>query len=188
MKRYNALRSLLLSNANRIVLDYLLQNRDQEFSDTEIALNVKGVKKSAVNLALRRIADSGLITRVPRGTMVLNKLNETPLVNQLIIVSNLIHIQPLVDKLSAFCSKIVLFGSRAEGRNISKCEYNIFVIGPDESEIRKVIDKNELSKKIRLFHKPPDNIPIFKEEDPLLYDQINKGIVLWEKPKEGDVL
>ncbi|MFH1830610.1 MAG: nucleotidyltransferase domain-containing protein [Pseudomonadota bacterium] len=181
MKRENALKLLLLSNANRKVLDYLLQNPDQELSDTEIATNIKGAKKSVVNLALRKIADSGITTRVPRGTMVLNRLNETPIVNHLMIVSNLIHIQPLVDKLSASCSKIVLFGSRAKGRNILKSDYDIFVISSKEREIKKIIDKSELSKQIRLIHKHPDKISIFEEDEPVLHDQIKEGIVLWEK-------
>lgn len=163
------------------VLDHLLQHPETELRDTEISLAVRAAKKSAINVALRRLAEQGFITRRLLGRQAFNKLNESPLITHLKIISNIVAIQDLIPKFKPLCSKIVLFGSRAEGTHTSKSDFDIFVVTSEREKINKLIRKSMLEEKIQLVSKIPEEMLTFDKDEPALRDEIKKGIVLWEK-------
>lgn len=163
------------------VLHHLLQNPELELRDTEISLIVRSARKSAINVALRRLADQGFITRRLLGRQAFNKLNESPLITHLKIISNIVAIQDLTDKLKPLCSKIVLFGSRAEGAHTSESDFDIFVVTQEGDKVNKLIRKSVLEEKIQLISKTPEEMLTFDKDEPALRDEIKKGIVLWEK-------
>lgn len=158
------------------VLDYLLQHPDLEETDTEISRSVGRIKKSAVNVALRELSSLGIVDRRERGNMVINRLIDTPLICQLKIVSNLMHIQPFVDKLKANSFKVVLFGSRANGSHTSDSDFDLFVVANDPLKI-----KVDGRYKIQMVIKRPEQMLSFKGQEPALFSALKKGIVLWER-------
>jgi len=163
------------------VLDHLLQNPELELRDTEISLIVRSAKKSAINVALRRLADQGFIIRRLLGHQAFNKLNDSPLITHLKIISNIVAIKDLTDKLKPICSKIVLFGSRAEGTHTSGSDFDIFVVTEDGDKVNKLIRKTMLEEKIQLISKNAEQMLTFDKDEPALRDEIKKGMVLWEK-------
>lgn len=163
------------------VLDFLLQHSEAELIDTEIAALVDGVEKSAVNLALRKLAELGITNRRPRGSMVFNSLIESPLTLRFKMVSNLMAIQPLMDRMIPLCSKIVLFGSRADGTNTSESDFDILAVTSKEDAARKIVHKSPLAESIQLLVKTPEQMLTFDEDEPVLAEETGKGIVLWEK-------
>ena len=163
------------------VLDYLLQNPEQELRDTEIAVAVKSARKSAINVALRRLADQGFITRRLRGRQAFNKLNESALLTHLKIISNIAAIHDLIDNFKPFCSKIVLFGSRAEGAHTSESDFDIFVVSDKGEKLNKIVRKSVLEEKIQLIIKTAEEVLTLYKDEPALRDEIQKGLVLWQK-------
>ena len=163
------------------VLDYLLQNPEKEHRDTEISLIVRSAKKSAINVALRRLAAQGFITRRLLGRQAFNKLNESPFITHLKIISNIVAIQDLTDKLKPICSKIVLFGSRAEGAHTSESDFDIFIVTSEREKINKLIRRSMLEERIQLVSKTPEEMLTFDKDQPALRKEIKKGIILWEK-------
>ena len=168
----------LFANPIWIVLDYLLQNPDCESSDAEISRAIQVVKKSAVNISLRKLAEIGLVERTRRGQMVFNKLLHTPLITELKITSNLIHLQPFVDSIAPNCSKIILFGSRADGFHETESDFDLFVVTSNFQSVQK---KLNMKQKIQLVNKTPEQMLSIEKDEPILYKEIKKGIVLWEK-------
>ncbi len=156
-----------------------MQHPEQELRDTEISLKVKSVKKSAVNVALRKLADIGFITRYLRGRQAFNKINESSLITHFKVISNIIAIKELTDKLEPLCSKIILFGSRAEGEHTSESDFDIFVVTIRGDDVNRAIRKHPLAEKIQIVIKTPEQMLAFDEESPVFQKQVKKGIVLW---------
>lgn len=163
------------------VLNFLLQHPDQELMDSEISPQIEKVKKSAVNVALRRLKEIGFIDRHMRGRQAFNRLVNSLLVTHLKIVSNIVEIKPLTDRMISYCFKIVLFGSRADGTNMTDSDFDIFVVTDNKDEINKLVRKNYPKGQIQLIAKSNEEMLTFQEESPVLRHQIEKGIVLWEK-------
>ena len=178
----NILAKTLFSNPIWIVLNYLLQNPDLELNDAEISKQIKNVQKSAVNVSLNKLFKIGLIKRTSRGRMKFNKLADSPLVEHLKIMSNLIYIQSLVDKIKPLCSKIILFGSRVGGTHNSESDFDLFVVTSDS---KGVIKLGKPEEKIQVVFKTPVQMLSIEKDDQNLYKEIKKGIVLWECERQS---
>jgi len=173
--------NLLFSNVIWSVLDYLLQELDQPLTDTEIVSHISNIKKSSVNLALRKLASVELITRTPRGKMIFNALSDSPLIPYLKIVSNQVHLQPVIDGLIPYCYKILLFGSRSDGTNSAISDYDLFIVTNHTNTVVKLIQQSKLAEKIQPVIKSLDQLLTLSRDNIVFYNQIKKGIVLWEK-------
>lgn len=175
------LKNVLFSTPILMVLDFLLQHPETELNDTEIAARVEGARKSAVNLALRKLAMLGIVSRLYRGRMVFNKLVDSALTQQLKQTSNLMALQPLVDVLAPLCTKIVLFGSRSDGTHTSESDYDLLVVAGDATKVEKITRRSALADKVQLLIKSPEQMLTFHEDERVLFKEVGKGVVLWEK-------
>ncbi|MFH1653859.1 MAG: nucleotidyltransferase domain-containing protein [Pseudomonadota bacterium] len=163
------------------VLHFLLQHSEKELIDAEIASEIDSIKKSSVHIALKKLAEMNILTRTPRGRMILNKLNDTAYVNQLKIMSNLIEVEELMEKIKPFCEKIILFGSRANGSNTSESDFDLFCISTKPEKIRKIIANSSIAESTQLILKTPEEMLSFSDDEPVLNDEIKKGITIWER-------
>lgn len=177
----NKLTDTLFSTPILRVLEFLLRNPESELNDTEIAERVEGTRKSAVNLALRKLSELGIVTRSKRGRMIFNRLVDSALVQQLKRTSNLMAIQPLVDSLMPLCAKIVLFGSRSEGAHTSESDFDVLVVTTDESKVGRIVRRNALAEKLQIVIKSPENMLTFDADEKVLSKEVKKGIVLWQR-------
>ena len=163
------------------VLAFLLEHIDEELIDTEIANRIEGVQKSAVNVALRRLAKIGVVERTPRGRMVFNRPVVSPMVVHLAVARNLAAIDAIVREIAPLCLRIVLFGSRAEGPGTSESDYDLFVVTAEEGKVRRFVRRNRLAESIQLVVKSPEDMLTFEKDEPVFAEEIKKGIILWQR-------
>jgi len=181
MEMKKDLHSALFSTTLLKVLDFLLQHPDAELNDTEISAEVRTAKKSAVNVALRRLAELGLVTRTPRGKMNFNRLTDNAVTEELRITSNLIALSALVERLKPVSDRIVLFGSRADGTHTSESDFDLLIVASDEKAVLKAIKKDVRAEAIQPLIKAPDEMLSFDADEPALSLEVKKGKVLWER-------
>ena len=181
MERRLTAKKALCSTPLHKVLDFMLQHPELELCDTEIAGQFNDVGKSAVNIALRKLAAAGLVGRTARGSMVLNRLIDSPLTAELRIASNLIALHPLIDRLSSLCIRIVLFGSRADGSHTSESDYDLYIVSSEEKSILGIIGKDVLAERIQPVIKTPEQALSFDADEPALSVEVKRGKVLWER-------
>jgi len=173
-------KGLLFSTTVLKVFDFLLQHPELQLIDTEIAGRLADVRKSAVNVALRKLAEIGFVERTPRGNMTFNKLFDNPIIDEFKILSNLMAINPLVERIKRHCMKIVTFGSRANGTHVSDSDFDILIVTSDDKKILSAIRKDPLAELIQPVIKSPEEMLSFSDDEPALYKEIKKGRVLWE--------
>lgn len=174
------LASALFSTPLLKVLGYIMGHPGEESTDTEIASRAEGVKKSAVNIALRKLGDLGIVSRARRGRMVFNRLISSPLIKHLTIAHNLAQVDPLVLAIGPFCSRVVLFGSRAEGTSTSESDYDLFVITTEEGKVQRLVRRSGIAEKVQLIVKSPEDMLTFEKDKPVFAEQVRKGIALWQ--------
>lgn len=175
------LKKLVFSTPLLRTLDFLLHQKD-EVSDIEITKQILGVKRAAVHQALTRLSHMGIIDRIRRGRRCYNILHQSnPWFLPLKITSNLLEIQPLVEELKAHVTRLVLFGSRAQGTNDAGSDFDLFVIATDKPAIVRIIDNSDLADRIQLIVKTEAEMLDLEESEPVFARQIRGGVVLWEK-------
>lgn len=168
------------TNYNKI-LAYLADHPSEECTEKEIKEST-GVSRAGVNFALRELVENGLVISKKRGRMSFCSVSlENPLIRQVKVLINLIKIDPLTSDLKNISDKIILFGSSATGNNIEESDIDIFVLTDNPKEALNKAAAFELSEKIQLVVKKPIDYIALKKKDPVFYEELTHGLILWER-------
>lgn len=176
------IKNLIFSTPFQLVLDHFLQNSDLEMTDSQVINDISGAKRAAIQQALLRLSQCGIIERHHRERRCFNRLEQTlPWIAPLKIVSNILSLDPFIRKISSMSLKAILFGSRATGSNTSDSDYDILIISNTHEKVTHAAMKESLSEKLQLIIKTPEEFLDFDTREPVLAENIRKGITLWEK-------
>ncbi len=177
----NSIKQLLFSTSLQKILLFLAENIQGEYTEKEISKKT-GVRKSAVNLALRDLERTGVVSRKKIGRSSLFKAEErSNVIREIKIILNILAVSPLVERLEKISQKVILFGSFANGTNRKKSDIDLFVLAGEPQKVRTEISSSALAERIQLIVKTPRELFLINKNKPLLFQEIEKGKVLWEK-------
>ncbi len=176
----NSPQQILFSSVAQKIIYFLASQPDRQFSEKEIA-TASGSRKSAANLALRKLAVAGLVQSTKIGRSALHRVAAGhPAIKEMKIMQTILETIPLTDKLAEVSQKIVLFGSSAKGENRSDSDIDIFVLANDVAKVRKIINTSPLADRVQAIINRPAEMLAINRNKPLLYQEIDNGITLWE--------
>jgi len=93
-------------------------------------------------------------------------------------------LKPIVDKLKRISSKIVLFGSCATGEDIIDSDIDLFILTRDVSKIKNIFNNIRFDRKIQPVIVNSDDLIRLKEQDKAFFDEMKKGVILWDENNE----
>lgn len=164
------------------VLEFFFTDSMAEFHEREIVRNAK-ISKGSANKILRQLTDLNLLTRMKKGRMVFYRLNAgDPFVKHLKILYNLWTLRKFIEENKGKAKKIILFGSCAEGTDVSESDIDMLILTGEKKAIKENMSKfNQKSpRKIAPIILDIDEYMKLKRSDKPLYERIDRGIVLWE--------
>jgi predicted nucleotidyltransferase len=165
------------------VFELFLSDPMGEYHEREV-VRIAKVSKGSANKMLRVLAGQGFLTRERKGRMVFYKLNRAEaVVKQFKTLSNVYLLKGLMDRMKGECRRIVLFGSCAEGTDTKDSDIDLFVLTSTKNTVkRKIRDFNRASdRKVTPIVIDTNEFTKLKREDKPLYENVQRGIVLWEK-------
>ena len=170
------------STIEQKILDFLSRNPHQSFYAAEIASRLL-LSKGGANQALRKMAGEGLLETEQKGRMIFYKVDpRSALVKQFKILKNVAALEPLVGEVKDLSQKAVLFGSCASGEDTQESDIDLFVVTEDKEKVKKMIlSKGRFRDKVQLILKTPQEYMGFEKKEPVLFEEIAKGVVLWQK-------
>jgi len=154
----------------------------QELHEREVMRKAK-ISKGSANSILRRLSETGILNRKKTGKMVFYRFNDrSPVARQLKILFNVYSLQKLVDQLKPHCKRIMLFGSCAEGLDVSESDVDLFILTREKREVAEKVSayQKHLDRKLSPIIVNANGFTRLKREDRPLYERILKGIMLWE--------
>lgn len=171
---------LVATNAQKI-LHFFIDYPIKELIEAEIQKATK-LSKSGVNYALRDLVAANFLSRTKRGKTFFYTLNHRNLIiKQLKIIETLIRLTPLLKRLAPLTSKIILFGSAGRGENTLDSDIDLLIISHNKDLVMEHIGKINSKQKIQSIIYSNLNFIEKKKNDPVFYEQVIQGIVLWEK-------
>lgn len=180
-KKLNDMWEIFFNTNKQKVLKFLAKNPSQSLMASEIMKSTK-ISKAGANIALRELVKAGLIKRSVKGKTHLYQVDfHDPLVKQFKVIGSIIEFYPLVKKLEKISQQIILFGSTARGENLEDSDIDLFILTRAEEDVRKTIKKFNHHKKIKAIVKNPSNFAKLEKEDATFYQEIQRGIILWEQ-------
>jgi predicted nucleotidyltransferase len=172
-----------LSNIEINLIYYLSLQKESKYSK-QISKET-GISTGAASQSLRNLAKKGIILCKIQGKekYYYTDLNSS-LVKYFKIGFNLYSINKLVIELKPFSEKVVLFGSYANGLNTEDSDIDLFILSLDKIKIKEILNQYKIHNKLSAILFTAVEYNLLKNKDKPLYDEINKGIVLWDKKNE----
>lgn len=162
------------------ILSFISIGAGRLFSAREICFETKS-SKGSVNQTLRILTELDILFREKKGNVLLYKLNNDNFVlKQFKIFENLFSLQQLIKEIKLYCYQIVLFGSCAEGLNSGESDCDLFIKTNYKNIVKGIINKYDTDFKIQSIIQNPLEIASARKKDAVFFEQVRKGITLWE--------
>ncbi|MDP2211454.1 MAG: nucleotidyltransferase domain-containing protein [Candidatus Aquicultor sp.] len=174
------LKDILLNTAANKVLGFLTLHQDASFYDKEVSEKT-GVSRGMTNMILRQFFDVGLLEREKRGRMWFYTLSANPLFKYYRVYENLVDLENLVKALKPISQRVILFGSTAKGEDTAESDIDLFILATRKDEALKAIREYDIEREIKLVLQTPSEYAVSRKKDKAFYDEVAKGIVLFNK-------
>lgn len=164
------------------VFDLFLEDPMNEYHEREVVRRT-GVSKGSANKMLRLLAKINFLVRESKGRMAFYKLDvKNPAVMQFKIFLNVYALKQVTDQIREHCRRIVLFGSLAQGIDVKESDIDLFILTAEKDLVRRALSKfNRRNKrKVAPIIVDANEFIKLKREDKPLYENIERGIVLWQ--------
>ena len=162
------------------ILYALASDPMRAFYQREVAKEAE-VSVGSANRTLKVLAEKELVTKEKRGKIFLYKFNtESTVARQIKILFNVNELDELVRTLKKYSTRIILFGSCAEGNDVKDSDIDLFVLTSEKGTVKKIINSYETLRKIAPIIVDANDFVKMRNEDKPLYDSILRGIRLWE--------
>jgi predicted nucleotidyltransferase len=163
------------------IFEFFLENPMNEYHEREVVRKTN-VSKGSAGKTLKLLTNIGFLRREEKGRMALYRLNmKEPTGRQFKILINTFVLKDLVDKIKQQSSKVILFGSCAQGTDTKDSDIDLMVITTEKEQVKKTVNEfNQKSeKKIAPIVVSMNEYILMKKEDTPLYENIERGITLW---------
>jgi predicted nucleotidyltransferase len=164
------------------VLELFFSDPMGEYHEREVMRRTR-VSKGSANKMLRLLAREGFLQRQKRGRIVLYRLNAMePAARQFKILISVFGLRPLVAELKDHARRIILFGSSAEGTDVRGSDIDVLVVTSEKDVVRRRMSEfsRKGGRKLAPIIVDANELVRLKNLDRPLYENIERGITLWE--------
>ncbi len=166
------------------ILTFLARNPEKEFYLREIA---KAIKKSTggTHKALKSLRNIKLINVKKSGKNMYFTINQkNPSIKNYKIFITINELNTFVNSLREISEKIILFGSCAYGEDTIDSDIDLLILTKYKDKVNNTVRKGKLGRKIQAVVVDSAELIKLKEKDKAFYQEIKKGITLWEEQNE----
>jgi predicted nucleotidyltransferase len=166
------------------ILTFLARNPDKQFYIREIA-KIMNKSVGGTHKTLKSLKEMNFIKENKSGKNIYYQINQmNPSIKNFKIFMTINELTTLVNKLKEISEKIILFGSCANGEDNDKSDIDLFVLTNEKGKVNKKILNTKFNRKIQAVVVNTGDLMKIKEKDKGFYQEINKGITLWDVKNE----
>jgi predicted nucleotidyltransferase len=161
------------------ILTFLARNPDKQFYIREIS---KKINKSVggTHKTLKSLKKMNFLKENKSGKNIYYRINQdNPAVKNFKIFMTINELTSLINQLKSLSKKIMLFGSCATGEDTNESDIDLFVLTNEKEKVNKKILKTNFNRNIQAVVVNTADLIKIKEKDKGFYQEINKGITLW---------
>jgi predicted nucleotidyltransferase len=178
-------RDSLITTATQKVLQFLAKYSDKEFHEREIARRI-AISAGSANRSLNELYKNGSLTRRQEGKMLFYSLDVSrPAVTAFKKLVNILLMEPLVEELKNITSRVIIYGSCAQGTDTYRSDMDVFIVANNRDTVRTVIENFSFPKgfeeiPLQAVIKTPVELLEAREADQVFLNEVEQGIVLWQ--------
>lgn len=177
------LKDILIRTVEQRILSLFAANPDKVFYSREVSKKIK-ISLGATSNALRLLEKNNVLTSEKKGKTSLYTLKlPNEYLERFKILNTLLTLESLAEKLKNISRRIILYGSYAAGMFTSDSDLDLFIVSEKREEVLKAIAnfKSNIAEIKPVIKKQVEWMQLEKS-DPEFFGEVNRGIILWEKP------
>jgi len=179
MKKDSIISVFKFTNAQK-VLSFLSENAGKEFSGSQIQ-KATGISKAGVYLTLTELVRHELVLKIKKGSILLFAINyDNPLVKQFKVLLNIIQLAPILKSIKNLSVKVTLYGSTSRGEDSLDSDIDLFIVSKEPDVTKERLSKIKSNRKLQTVIKTPSEIPELKTKEKVFFEEVSRGITLWE--------
>lgn len=180
MKRKN--NTDIFSTTNTLkILSFLVENPGKELLGSDIQ-KATSISRAGVYIALRELIKQKLVWKIKKGKFLMYSVAYgDPIIKQFKVMRNIQFLKSIVEKLKTSSRKIILYGSASRGEDDPKSDIDLFILAKDAEFVKSMISGLKIRRKIQAVIKSPSELADFQDKEKVYYDEVNRGITLWEE-------
>ena len=183
MKKIKNNISIFSATNSMKVLSYLVENPGKEFLGSEIQ-KATSLSRAGIYIALHELIKQKMVSKTRRGKFLFYSLfYDEPVIKQFKVLKNILLLQAIVTKLKPLSKKIILYGSTSRGEDMADSDIDLFILSADPPKTKKLLSTIKKKRNIQAVIKSPTEFSDFKEEEKIFYEEMNRGITLWEEKR-----
>ena len=165
------------------ILRVLTREPSKSYYQREIA-RTAAVSVGKTNHVLKALEREEIVLKERKGRVDIYRYNlHNPVARHLKILFTLTELSELIRQLRQASKKITLFGSCAEGTDSNASDIDLLILTSDKDRVKKLIATHRriLSRKVSPIVLNLIEFSELKNRDRPFYEQVSKGIVLWQE-------
>jgi len=162
------------------ILIFLGRHYRESFYVREIA-NTLSVSTGSASGHLRALLEMDLVTSERRGRTLLYRANIShPVVREVKILSTLLELSPFLRALKATVSRVLLFGSCAEGEDTFESDIDLLIVTANRAMVLPILSdyEDDISRKLSPIIISKEEVAQLRLTDSPLYERIARGKIL----------
>ena len=175
---------IFIKTTEQKILSLFVMNPDRSFYGREISKKL-GISLGAVHAALLSLEKHGILGSQHIGKTKLYRSGASnPILQSFRVLNALLILEPLIAAMRDISRRIILFGSYATGSFASSSDLDLFIVSGERGKISKKIDSFKRKSGLDIRPIIKDQVEWMKLErgSPEFFDELRRGITLWEKP------
>lgn len=182
LKQKPLLESFFFSSPEQKLFRFLLSEATTVFSPRVLSSRLKGIRglggSEGIMRILQQLHELGLI-QFHNNNREISICNDHLVVHMLKTFAAICDLDGLVGMVQPISAKGILYGSRATGKARTDSNYNLFVLSDSPEEVRKVVTRHPLGRRIELLVCEPNEFTSLERKNPDLIAAVDQGIVMW---------
>ncbi|MBI5233396.1 MAG: nucleotidyltransferase domain-containing protein, partial [Deltaproteobacteria bacterium] len=113
-------------------------------------------------------------------------LADNPVLKIYKVLNTLVVVEPLIERLGKICKRVILYGSCASGTNIEGSDLDLLVVCSKKDEVQDIISGFPRGayygfSDVMPVIKSPAEWAVIEQKDSIFYNELQKGVFLYEK-------
>lgn len=163
---------------------FLARNPDKEYYIREIA-TLLNKSVGGIHYSLQSLTQHHLVCQRKSGRNLYYRINQdNASIQPFKIFSTILELTPAIDEIKGLSSKIVLFGSCSTGNDTQNSDIDLFILSSQAENIKRILLNIKTPREIQATVISAHEFLSLKENDRGFFEEIKKGILLWELKNE----
>lgn len=173
-----------ISTAKQKTLAFFCLQPDVKFHEREVARTV-ALSAGSIHRVVKILEKEEFLVSEKKGKMIFYQLNqERPLIRQYKMAAVVFALETPVFKLRKITDLVILYGSSVSGDFLSGSDVDLLIITSHEKKVQDVLFRfaDDFTKEISPVITSLAEWRDYMESNPVFYNQVSKGIVLYKSP------